>query len=114
MRHNIYGQRRLYMAEIKQFWIDRAATPIGELIVVADHAGALRAVDWTEHETRMQRLLRLHYGPSVELEAKRDPHGFTTALRSYFTGKLTAIETLPVATGGTPFQRSVWTALREI
>jgi len=102
------------MAEIKQFWIDRTTTPIGELIVVADHAGALRAVDWTEHEERMQRLLRLHYGSSIELEVKRDPHGLTTALRSYFTGNLAAIEMLPVATDGTAFQRSVWAALREI
>jgi len=102
------------MAETTQFWIDRTMTPIGELILIVDHAGALRVVDWTEHEARMQRLLRLHYGSSVKLETKRDPHGLTTALRSYFTGELAAIESLPVATSGTTFQQSVWAALREI
>ena len=104
------------MAKTMQFWIDRTETPIGELVLVVDHEGALRAVDWTDHEQRMQQLLRLQYGSSVsiELEEKRDPHGVTAALHSYFTGKLAAIDTLPVATGGTAFQRSVWAALREI
>ena len=31
-----------------------------------------------------------------------------------FTGALTALDALPVATAGTPFQRAVWQALREI
>jgi methylated-DNA-[protein]-cysteine S-methyltransferase len=36
------------------------------------------------------------------------------ALRAYFDGDLTAIDALPVALGGTDFQRQVWTALRAI
>jgi methylated-DNA-[protein]-cysteine S-methyltransferase len=38
----------------------------------------------------------------------------THAISSYFTGDLTAIDILPVQTGGTPFQREVWRALRTI
>jgi methylated-DNA-[protein]-cysteine S-methyltransferase len=33
---------------------------------------------------------------------------------AYFSGELTAIDTLPVATGGTEFQRLVWSELRRI
>jgi methylated-DNA-[protein]-cysteine S-methyltransferase len=38
----------------------------------------------------------------------------TDAINSYFAGELTAIDTLPVQTAGTPFQREVWYALRRI
>ena len=103
------------MVEKLRLLIDRATTPIGELIVIADGGGKLRAVDWTDYETRMRRLLRLHYGEAGDiLEPARDPGGLTSALRAYFAGKLAAIEALPTATGGTPFQRAVWRALRDI
>jgi methylated-DNA-[protein]-cysteine S-methyltransferase len=95
--------------------IDRIDTPIGELLVVADHDGNLRAVDWTDYEPRMRRLLRRHYGENgFRLTPSRVSNGLTQAIRCYFTGNLTAIDKLPVKTAGTPFQREVWRALREI
>ena len=102
------------MADVMRLWTDHTATPIGELAIIADTTGALRAVDWTAHESRMERLLRLQYGPGIVLEGKRDPYGLTTALRAYFAGEFAIIAKLPVATGGTVFQRSVWAMLREI
>ena len=42
--------------------IDHLATPIGELIVIADGDGALRTIDWTDHEARMKLLLDRYYG----------------------------------------------------
>ena len=42
------------MAEPLELLIDRVATPIGELIVIADRDGKLRTVDWTDHEARMR------------------------------------------------------------
>ena len=35
-------------------------------------------------------------------------------MRRYFEGDIAAIDTIEVKTGGTPFQRSVWKALRKI
>ncbi len=103
------------MAEVMELYIDRIETPIGELLLIADRNGNLRAVDWTEHERRMHRLLRCHYGEDrYRLEPSRNPNGLTDAIRSYFRGELTAIDTLPVEAGGTPFQRQVWHALRKI
>jgi methylated-DNA-[protein]-cysteine S-methyltransferase len=103
------------MSEVLQLLIDRMETPIGELLIVADHHGNLRAVDWTDHEARMRRLLRLHYGENgFRLEPARNLSRLTDAIRRYFAGELTAIDALPVQTGGTPFQRNVWRALREI
>ena len=103
------------MDKVLELLVDRVATPIGEMLVVADHDGNLRAVDWTNHEVRMRRLLRLHYGEDgFKLEPNCNPNDRSRAIRSYFAGELTAIDTLPVRTAGTPFQREVWRALRNI
>ncbi|TAJ92105.1 MAG: methylated-DNA--[protein]-cysteine S-methyltransferase [Reyranella sp.] len=103
------------MAEHFDFRIDRLTTPIGELLIVADGEGRLRTIDWTDHEARMRVLLDRYYGKGrYSLLAARDPGGLTKAMRSYFRGDIAVIETLPVETTGTPFQRSVWRALRKI
>jgi methylated-DNA-[protein]-cysteine S-methyltransferase len=103
------------MAKPLQLLIDRIETPIGELGIVADEDGRLRAAEWTEHDDRMHRSFRVHYGKDgYTLTGARDPAGFSTALRAYFDGELAAIDGLKVATGGTEFQRCVWKALRTI
>jgi methylated-DNA-[protein]-cysteine S-methyltransferase len=103
------------MAEVLQLLVNRIDTPIGEMLAVADHDGNLRAIDWTDHEPRMHRFLRLHCGKGgFSLEAVPDIKGLTSAIHRYFAGELKVIDTLPVQTAGTPFQREVWRALREI
>jgi methylated-DNA-[protein]-cysteine S-methyltransferase len=95
--------------------IDRLATPIGELIVIADRDGCLRTIDWTDHEPRMKRLLDRYYGKGrYTLTPRRDPGGLSSAMRRYFKGEIGVLAGLPVATTGTPFQSSVWKALRRI
>lgn len=103
------------MAELLALLIDRIATPIGELAIVADAAGRLRAVDWTEYDAGMRRCLRRHYGEGgFSLTPAANPGGLSTAIGAYFAGDFGAIDGLPVATGGTEFQRTVWRALRRI
>ena len=103
------------MNDVLELLIDRIDTPIGEMIIVADRDGNLRAADWTDHEERMRKLLRRHYGKDgFTLTPTRNPNGLSDVIRSYFSGDLTAIENLPVKTNGTPFQREVWRALRKI
>ena len=103
------------MTDTLRFVIDRLPTPIGDLLIVADDERNLRATFWTDHEQDLQRVLRRHYpGTPVELLPHHNPHGLTDAIARYFAGELHAIDTLPVATAGTPFQREVWGALREI
>lgn len=103
------------MAEPLLLLEDRLNTPIGEMVILADHEGNLRVIDWTNHEPRMLHSLTRLYGKNgFRVEPARNPHGLTTALQRYFEGDLTAIGALPVKTTGTPFQRKVWSALRTI
>lgn len=103
------------MAEPLRLLVDRLKTPIGALVIVADEEGRLRATDWTDYEDRMSLLMRRQYGPERGgLTEARNPGGLTDAMARYFEGELEAIDDLPVKTGGTDFQNSVWRALRDI
>jgi O-6-methylguanine DNA methyltransferase len=84
------------------------------MLVVADAAGRLRALDWSDYEPRMHRLLRRHYGSALTLKEGVAPKTIAEPLERYFDGDLAAIDAIPVATGGTVFQREVWDALRTI
>lgn len=103
------------MAEVLQLVMDRIATPLGELILVADQGGNLRSTAWADYETHLRPSLELHYGKNgFTIERGRNPGGLTEAIDHYFAGHLGAIDVLPVKTAGTPFQEQVWRALREI
>lgn len=98
------------------FNLDRLQTPIGAMLVVTDCAGRLRAADFGDYEHRMHQLLRQHYAKvgAVTLTDGRMPPAVRAALEAYFSGDLKAIDRIDVATGGTEFQRKIWTALRGI
>ena len=50
----------------------------------------------------------------VELQSGPISSVVRDALHAYLEGKLDAIDTIPVETGGTVFQRAVWQELRRI
>ncbi len=93
--------------------LDRLATPVGEMLVVTDADGAVRALDFADYEPRMLRLLARHWGP-VTLTPGRAPDRVRDAIAAYFAGDLTALDGLEVKTNGTAFQTDVWAALRRI
>jgi methylated-DNA-[protein]-cysteine S-methyltransferase len=110
-----YGGRRLLRDGVLRLSVDRTSTPIGELMVVADGDGRLRATHFSDHEQALVRMLERQYGANgFALEPARNPAGLTAAISAYFDGDLGAIDALPVVTEGTPFQRAVWKALRDI
>lgn len=95
--------------------LDHLPSPVGTLALVADEQGRLRALGWTEEHDRMEQQLRAAAKlPEVTLVRAKDPGGTATALRAYFDGELAALDRIAVETGGTEFQRAVWSALREI
>ncbi len=91
---------------------DEFASPVGLVYVVSDGTN-LRAIDFEGYESRMHRLLARHYG-QYTLHSTRDPIGAVSRLLEYFAGDLHAIDGLPVATNGTPFQKEVWNALGAV
>ena len=92
--------------------LDRLPSPIGTIVLVCC-GDALRALDFGDDEDRMRRLLRRRYG-EYRLASGRAPAGIRSRIEEYFEGHLESLNHVPVETGGTPFQRSVWSALREI
>jgi methylated-DNA-[protein]-cysteine S-methyltransferase len=103
------------MNQVLQFLIDELDTPIGHLFLVVDQEGNLRAAGWREHQEEMRRLLQVQSSQTaLHFEPAQNPNGLTNALSRYFAGELKAIDTVPVQTAGTPFQREVWSALRTI
>jgi methylated-DNA-[protein]-cysteine S-methyltransferase len=96
-------------------FLDRLPSPIGTMLVAFDDQDRLRALDWVDYEARMLVLLRRQYRPDgVSLRETRAPAAIADAMNAYFDGALDAVDTVSVHTGGTPFQRTVWQALRRI
>ncbi|CAN7375613.1 methylated-DNA--[protein]-cysteine S-methyltransferase [Brevundimonas sp. LjRoot202] len=93
--------------------LDRVATPTGEVLLVVDADGAVRALDFAGYEDRMMRLLRRHWG-EAELVEGRAPAAIRSAVEAWFGGDLAALDGLKVKTNGTDFQHAVWAALRTI
>jgi methylated-DNA-[protein]-cysteine S-methyltransferase len=80
-------------------------SPIGDLTITAED-GVLTGVHM--HEQR-------HF-PPIPVTAERDDASLAPVvaqLQAYFAGELTDFA-LPIDLRGTPFQRRVWSALREI
>jgi len=85
---------------------------LGPLSLVSDGT-ALFALDFAPFDDRLRRLLRRHHG-DVTLKPGRAPSAIRDALSAWMAGDLTALEAVPVRTGGSAFQRTVWGALRRI
>jgi methylated-DNA-[protein]-cysteine S-methyltransferase len=102
------------MMDAGPFLLDHVRTPIGRFALVADEEGRLRAAGFTDGHARMERSLRIGSGCDRPLVPASNPGGLSAALAAYFDGDLSVLDRLPVETGGTPFQRDVWRALRRI
>jgi len=87
-------------------------SPIGT-IVLAVRNGALCGLEFAEGCGHGRPPLARRFD-AVALRRAEDPAGVCGRLGAYFAGDLHALDGLAVNAGGTPFQRRVWTALREI
>jgi methylated-DNA-[protein]-cysteine S-methyltransferase len=94
-----------------QLFSERVPSPIGTILLVSD-GKALHALDFEDFVERALRLLQRYHGP-CELVPGRTV-GLAERLTAYFAGELTALDAIPVQTGGSKFQRRVWSALRGI
>lgn len=93
---------------------DTMASPLGEIILMTDEQQNLRVLDFADHSDRMQQLLQQQYRQAVEIVPASQACPYKKQLEAYFNGDASALDNIPVATGGTAFQRAVWQALRQI
>jgi len=98
---------------VARLLVDRLSTPLGPAELVCDEKGVLRLFGWIDQEDRWWQHLRSQFG-EIDLAKTSDPFGLTSAISAYFRGEVHAIDDLPAASTGTPFQNKVWRALRTI
>lgn len=89
-------------------YLDQMASPIGDMLLVTDRAGVLRALDFADCADRMWRLIK------AEAKSGAAPVAIRKALADYFAGDLAAPARIAWDGGGTAFQRLVWGALTAI
>ena len=115
MLRNIFGLtiRNVLLDKLRNFFFDRLRTPIGEAQIVCDGEGKLRVFGWHNREHRWKPKMQAQYG-DVDFIERSNPFGITAMIASYMDGKVEALDRIPVAFTGTPFQNAVWRALRTI
>jgi len=91
---------------------DEFESPIGRLLFTSD-GEAICTLGFAGLEERTFPPLERRFG-QVELRKESDPLKLKKSLRDYFDGNLTVLDRIPVRGGGSPFQETVWRALREI
>ncbi len=100
-------------ARPERLTLDRIASPIGDMLVVTDAQGVLRSLWFDDGELDRRRSPRLQYG-ALPLEPGSAPEFIRRALLAYFDGEIAALDRIPWAAAGTPFQEAVWRALRLV
>lgn len=93
-----------------QIEISTIVTPIGEL-PLAIHQDTLYALDF-DRAGLIERLAK-RFDRSCFVE-RNDSGKIGRVLAAYFEGDIDALDAIAVETGGTPFQKRVWKALRAI
>ena len=80
-------------AQPETLTLDRIATPVGEVLLVTDADGAVRALDFADYEARMMRLLGRH-APDADLVDGPGPEAVRGAVEAYFAGDARALDGL--------------------
>lgn len=82
-------------------------------ITFAHQDDCLYALGFSECWEALEKTLARRW-PGVELRTGAPSVWIRERLGAYFRGEIDAIDSLAVETGGSPFQQSVWAALRTI
>jgi len=90
--------------------LDEISSPVGR-IAIAARGGRLCALEFGR--VRLSRTLARRFA-GAPIRRAVNPFGLSAKIRAYLNGALAAVDSIPVDTGGTEFQRSVWRALRRI
>lgn len=96
--------------------IDQVPSPLGEMLLVTDQQGVLRALDWEEGRgSLLADLRKLYKNEQIHLTPGAIPKPMRDSLEAYWAGDLQALSAITVdTTAGTSFQRATWDWLRSI
>jgi methylated-DNA-[protein]-cysteine S-methyltransferase len=86
-------------------------SPVGRLVFAAGES-TLHALEFLESEDELRGRLERSL-PDARF-AKGSPRFVVDALHGYFSGEITALDSVRVDPAGTPFQQEVWAALRTV
>ncbi len=87
-------------------------SPIGAL-TLATRGGRVCLLHFGVDGAEIRRTLARWYGAEPIVE-RPDPAGAIGVLQAYFDGNVRALDEVPVEMNGTPFQKRVWEALRDV
>jgi methylated-DNA-[protein]-cysteine S-methyltransferase len=95
-------------------WIElsRLESPVGVLQLAMTEEG-LSNLEFDQSEATIRSRLEQRY-PQAQIRGGRQESEVVARLRAYFAGELGALDAIAVSPLGTPFQKSVWRALRKI
>ena len=82
---------------------DLIKSPIGTVVIVCG-GGAMQSLNFLDRKP----------DAAAGATRARDPLGYSTRIKAYFDGDLTALDSIAVKPDGTPFQQLVWKALLDI
>lgn len=91
--------------------LDAVDTPDGTFTILADDAGRVLASGWTADAEEILARLAERHRPGRVIDGDTDA---AAAVRAYYAGDLTAIDTVAVRQFGTELQRAGWAGLRRI
>ena len=93
-------------------YLTAISSPIGtvEMVIVGD---SLEVLDFCDADGRVDALIARRY-PEGLRRVDSDPSGIAGKISAYFEGELDAIDRVSARPCGTPFQQTVWKALRTI
>ncbi|MEX3965685.1 methylated-DNA--[protein]-cysteine S-methyltransferase [Paraburkholderia sp. EG286B] len=96
-----------------QLFLSHIESPLGDLMLVSDAQQRLHALEFADHRSRLHRGLRERHNSAEWIDAAA-PASIADAVTRYFSGELTALDSLPVVMTGSDLEEKVWAALRQI
>lgn len=87
-------------------------TPVGDLTLLLD-GNTVLICEFRDHSDRVTRQIERFYSDDT-ITSGECPQQVSNVLQAYFGGDLDSLDTLDTDPLGTPFERSVWKALRDI
>jgi len=87
-------------------------TPVGDITLLIDDNTVL-ICEFSDHSDRVAHQIKRFYGEDHIVDGDC-PRQIKEVIQAYFGGDRDALDTLKTDPLGTPFERSVWEALRDI